>query len=74
MIRDLSALPIIENSLPLLHSALEIKGRWQTSFWDALIIAAAKESGAATLFSEDLNHDQNYGGTVVRNPFMTANP
>jgi len=26
------------------------------------------------LYSEDLNHGQNYDGVRVRNPFLTASP
>jgi predicted nucleic acid-binding protein len=66
---DLSAWPVVENSLGLLKTALVLKDRWQKSFWDALILAAAMDCGAATLISEDLNHGQDYGGLRVRNPF-----
>lgn len=69
---DLSLWPVVETTLPLLHTALEVKERWQTSFWDALIIAAAKEAGATTLISEDLNHGQDYGGVRIQNPFRPA--
>lgn len=72
ILHDLSLWPVVENTLPLLHSALEVKERWQTSLWDALIIAAAKEAGATTLISEDLNHCQDYGGVRIQNPFRPA--
>jgi predicted nucleic acid-binding protein len=36
---------------------------------DALILAAARASGAVELVTEDLNHGQNYGGIRVVNPF-----
>ena len=35
----------------------------------ALIIAAANESGADYLLSEDLNHNQKYGDILLINPF-----
>lgn len=70
IVHDLSVWPVVENSLPLLHAALALKGRWQISLWDALILAAAKEAGATTLISEDLNHGQDYGGVRVHNPFL----
>ena len=41
----------------------------QISFWDALIVQAARLSGAATLFSEDLQTDSVIGGIKVINPF-----
>ena len=43
--------------------------RWQVSFWDGLIVAAAKRSGATELLTEDLNHGQDYGGIRAVNPF-----
>jgi predicted nucleic acid-binding protein len=35
-----------------------------------MIVAAAQTSGARELFTEDLNHGQNYGGILVINPFL----
>ena len=72
ILHDFSLWPVVENTLPLLHTALEVKERWQTSLWDALIIAAAREAGATTLISEDLNHGQDYGGVLIQNPFRPA--
>jgi predicted nucleic acid-binding protein len=37
-------------------------------FWDALIVAAAEQSGAETLYSEDLNDGQLIAGVRVVNP------
>lgn len=44
--------------------------RFKISCWDAAIIAAAQELGCHTLYSEDLNHGQNYDGVRVVNPFI----
>ncbi len=44
--------------------------RFRPSLWDAMIVAAARASGASELLTEDLNHGQNYGGVRVRNPFV----
>jgi len=35
--------------------ASEISEFWQISFWDAMILAAAEQSGAERLLTEDLN-------------------
>ncbi len=48
--------------------ALEIEARYKTSFWDALILQAAEQSGAAILYSEDLAAKQSYGTVRVVNP------
>jgi len=50
-------------------NAIEIQLRLGTSFWDALIVAAAKEAGAAILLSEDFVHGRLYDGIRVVNPF-----
>ena len=46
-----------------------MKERFQISYWDAAILAAAKASGCEQLLSEDLNHGQDYDGVTVTNPF-----
>ena len=43
--------------------------RYQTSYWDALIVAAAERAGCARILSEDLHPGQSYHGIVVVNPF-----
>lgn len=42
---------------------------WKISFWDALIVAAAKKAQCAVLYTEDLNDGQTIGGVRVMNPF-----
>lgn len=61
---------IQENTVAVLQSALVIKARYQTSYWDAAILAAAKAARCSELLSEDLNHGQDYDGVVVVNPFL----
>ena len=39
------------------------------SFWDALIVEAAKIAGASLLLSEDLQAGRGIGGIRIRNPF-----
>ncbi len=53
----------------LVVRATRIATRYQISYWDAAIISAAKELGCHTLYSEDLNSGQDYGGVRVVNPF-----
>jgi predicted nucleic acid-binding protein len=61
-----------DNTVAVLQSALRLKERFQTSYWDAAILAAAKAARCHQLLSEDLNHDQDYDGVVVVNPFLPA--
>ena len=66
LVGDFTSLVIIDNSLALFERGLSLQSRWQLSLWDALILAAAENSGARELLSEDLNHGQDYGGVRVR--------
>ncbi|MGQ0835362.1 MAG: PIN domain-containing protein [Gammaproteobacteria bacterium] len=52
--------------------ATDIAEMAQISFWDALIIAAAEQAGAAQLYSEDLNDGQSIAGVKVVNPLLVA--
>ena len=49
--------------------ALELAGRFRISYYDALILAAARLSACETVYSEDLNPGQDYDGVRVENPF-----
>lgn len=51
-------------------TALGLSKRFQISYWDAALIAAAKRLGATKLITEDLNSGQSYDGVVVLNPFL----
>ncbi len=62
--------PILPVTEAVFWSALAIKKRYQISYWDGAILAAAAELGCHTVYSEDLNHGQTYGGVRVVNPFM----
>lgn len=62
---------IQDNTVAVLQSALRLKERFQTSYWDAAILAAAKAARCQQLLSEDLNHGQDYDGVVVVNPFLS---
>jgi predicted nucleic acid-binding protein len=48
--------------------ATELSEAARIDFWDALIVAAAEQSGAETLYSEDLSHGQVIAGVRVVNP------
>ena len=69
LIRQLMRRPLVTTDSGVVLNALGLKQRYQLSYWDAAIIAAAKVLGASVLYSEDLNHGQDYGGVRVENPF-----
>ena len=64
------AFPMAAVDGALVLEAVQIAERFQTSHFDAQILAAAKRMGCTTVYSEDLNHGQDYGGVRVVNPFL----
>jgi predicted nucleic acid-binding protein len=62
--------PCAVPSQELVLNALALQSRFQVSYWDAAILAAAQELGCDQLYTEDLNHGQDYAGVRVINPFQ----
>ena len=50
--------------------AIDWQIRYQTSFWDAMILYSAAQLGCKVLWSEDLNTGQLYQQVQVNNPFL----
>ncbi|MGB0744861.1 MAG: PIN domain-containing protein [Opitutales bacterium] len=69
IIEDLSLWPVVDNTLELFGHGLAIKEQFGLSLWDSMIVAAANQSGAAELITEDLNHGQDYGSVRAIDPF-----
>jgi len=69
ILASLRGFPILPVTEELVFAAIEVKLRYQVSYWDAAIVAAAQALGARELYSEDLNAGQDYGGVRVVNPF-----
>jgi predicted nucleic acid-binding protein len=67
-VRRYLAWRVVNNTKTLLRRAFDVQQRWQLSFWDSAVVAAAQQAGASALWSEDLNAGQDYGGIVVVNP------
>ena len=60
----------VQPSAALYARALDVQERYQFSFYDALIVAAALEAGCPRLLSEDLQHGQRIEGLTIKNPFL----
>ena len=58
------------NTPEILLAALAIRARFALNFWDCTILAAAQACGCEEVFSEDFNHQLDYGGVRVINPFV----
>lgn len=61
----------VASSTTLIHTALDLQDELKYSFYDCVMVAAALESGAETLYTEDLQHWQLVRGTLrIVNPFL----
>jgi predicted nucleic acid-binding protein len=69
VIAQVAILPVVELDLSLVQRAIGTCRRYQISYWDALIVAAAERAGCSRIISEDLNPGQLYNGIPVVNPF-----
>jgi predicted nucleic acid-binding protein len=58
--------------LGLMEAGWAEQDRYGFSFWDALIVAAARRLGCGVLLTEDLQDGQDLGGVMVRSPFTTS--
>jgi predicted nucleic acid-binding protein len=69
IIEDYLTWDVVSNDGAMVLEAIDIETGENISFWDALVIAAAKRGGAEVLLSEDLSDGRKFGDLIVRNPF-----
>jgi len=69
-VRDLLAWRPVRVDAEVMGRAWRFQDRYQLSFWDALIVAAAKSASCRYLLTEDLQPDQNLDGLRVVSPFL----
>jgi predicted nucleic acid-binding protein len=69
-VRDLLAWNPVVAEAALLELGWKIQDRYHLSFWDALIVAAAKAASCRYLLTEDLRAGQALDGIEVVNPFL----
>jgi predicted nucleic acid-binding protein len=69
-VRDLLTWRPVVTDAALLERGWRIQDRYQLSYWDALIVAAAKTSSCGYLLTEDLQAGQELDGIEVVNPFL----
>jgi predicted nucleic acid-binding protein len=69
VLEDLTAWPLMVVDYAAIRAAVELSDQAQLSFWDALVVVAAARTGAAVLYTEDLNDGQEILGVRISNPF-----
>jgi predicted nucleic acid-binding protein len=70
-VRDLLAWRPVVLDAEVFEVCWKTQDRYQLSFWDAMIVAAAKSASCRYLLTEDLQPNQELDGIVVVNPFRT---
>ena len=61
--------PIVQLDVALILAASKLEERHAFSFWDALVVEAARRCGATRLVTEDLQAGRRIGGVMIENPF-----
>ena len=68
-VREFTAWPVFSPGAHDVLGAIALQQESKLSFWDALIVHAAVESGCETLWSEDLKDGHAIRGVRIRSPF-----
>jgi len=70
VLEDLTAWPLTVVDYTAIRAAVRLADQSRLSFWDALVVVTAARTGAAVLYTEDLNHGQEILGVRIINPFI----
>jgi predicted nucleic acid-binding protein len=66
----LRPLMAVNSSAALYVEALRLASSYSLSWYDSVVVAAAIEGGAHVLYTEDLQHGQEFGNLRIENPFL----
>ena len=69
----MTAVALFPSVLPqatMLDRYFRLFSKYSLSHWDAMLLAACKEAGVTTLYSEDMQAGMNYDGVTIINPFQ----
>jgi predicted nucleic acid-binding protein len=69
VLADLSEYPVFVIDPTAIREAGRLAGEAQLSFWDALMVVAARRMAAEVLLTEEWNAGQRFGTLRVENPF-----
>ncbi len=69
IIRRYARLEVIIIDPELIFEGIRISRKYKISFWDALVVGAAKKGVCKVLFTEDLSHGSKIEGLEIVNPF-----
>ena len=69
-VEDLLAWQPLPLTTDLVLDAWQVQDLFQLSWWDSLIVSAARMQKCSYLLSDDFQHAQDFQGVRVINPFM----
>lgn len=69
IVEDLTDFEVVSVTIPVIVAGIDIHLLHQISFWDSLIVAAAKTAHCSAILTEDLQDGQRIGGLTIQNPF-----
>jgi predicted nucleic acid-binding protein len=69
-LRYLGELPLLAVDEIYVLAGLAMAERYNLSYFDAALLAAAERLGAPVFYTEGLNHNQFYGSVRAVNPFL----
>lgn len=65
----MARLPVVSIDAQLVRTGIAIHQDHQVSYWDGLILAAARAARCTKLLTEDLNAGATLAGVTIENPF-----
>ena len=65
----LAMFPLMIPNVRVFSIYFDLRARFRLSHWDSMLLAACKEAGVTTLFSEDMDAGTDYDGLIIINPF-----
>jgi len=65
----LAMFPLRSPTARVFEISLDLHTRFSLSHWDSMLLAACKEAGVTTLYSEDMDSGTDYDGLTIVNPF-----
>lgn len=66
--------PLVQIDVPLILTASQLEQEQMVSFWDALVLEAARRAGATRLVTEDLQGGRTIASVRIDNPFVVSTP
>ena len=71
-IESIREFPVQDVTGAVFRAGVSISQRFQLSYWDAAILAAARACGCDAVYTEHLSDGQDYEGLRVINPFRES--